>query len=377
MAVSSRRAPNATLTGRSPARRPREGAVTGHLFKVIREHVPRTQDELAEALGVDKTTVQGWESGRRPLTSTQAGNLRAISRTLLRLGAPSLMLTLLDEAVDADVVITHALSGPPSSTLSHHPLSSWVFTRDTTHMLAWALKGVPPAALPAPAPKSRRGPSRSSPLLDPSDRQAFYDHMRRAAELADHAGERGALLRRQALYLCSYDTAPDTRAWLADMRRHTAGICSGWTPHWADTRSVAASLTRHGDRETLYAFIRNGMGDETGEVANLNYWAYWLGIDQLPRSDDTFMIDRSDTTWDGLALLRKLADRLAPDLGCVDLNAHTVWALLASRRGLLTADPHLNRLLADQVTVLLDGDAISAQTRREMESVHYGLSLHT
>ncbi|MGW0962568.1 transcriptional regulator [Streptomyces gelaticus] len=161
------------------------------------------------------------------------------------------------------------------------------------------------------------------------------------------------------------------------MRRHTAGICSGWTPHWADTRSVAASLTRHGDRETLYAFIRNGMGDETGEVANLNYWAYWLGIDQLPRSDDTFMIDRSDTTWDGLALLRKLADRLAPDLGCVDLNAHTVWALLASRRGLLTADPHLNRLLADQVTVLLDGDAISAQTRREMESVHYGLSLHT
>ncbi|MFJ6463490.1 helix-turn-helix domain-containing protein [Streptomyces sp. NPDC091387] len=88
MAAGSRRAAHATLTGSSPARRPREGAVTGHLFKVIREHVPRTQDELAEALGVDKTTVQGWESGRRPLTSTQAGNLRAISRTLLRLGAP-------------------------------------------------------------------------------------------------------------------------------------------------------------------------------------------------------------------------------------------------------------------------------------------------
>ncbi|MFD7429391.1 helix-turn-helix domain-containing protein [Streptomyces sp. NPDC059818] len=339
--------------------------------------MPRTQDELAEALGVDKTTVQGWESGRRPLTSTQAGNLRAISRTLLRLGAPSMMLTLLNEAVDADAVIAHALSGPPSVTLSQHPLTNWVFTRDTAHMLAWALNGTSPAALPASAPKGRRGPARSSPLLDPSDQQAFYDHMRRAAELADHAGESGALLRRQALYLCSYDKAPDTRSWLANMRRHAPGIRSGWTPHWADSRSVAASLTRHGDREPLYAFIRNGMGDETGEFANLNYWAYWLGIDQLPRSDDTFMIDRSDTTWDGLALLRKLADRLAPDLGCIDLNAHTVWALLSSRRGLLLADPHLNRLLTNQVTVLLDGAGISPQTRREMESVHYGLTLHT
>ncbi|MFD5188112.1 helix-turn-helix domain-containing protein [Streptomyces sp. NPDC058357] len=344
---------------------------------MIREQVPRTQDELAEALGVDKTTVQGWESARRPLTSTQAGNLRAVSRTLLRLGAPSVMLTLLDEAVDADAVITHALSGPPSPVLSQHPLANWVFTRDTTHMLAWALNGTAPASLPAPNPRSRRGPSRSSPLLDTGELRAFYVHMRRAAELADHAGENGALLRRQALYLCSYDTASDTRAWLANMRRHTPGVRSGWSPHWADARSVAASLTRHGDREPLHAFIQNGIGDETCEVANLNYWAYWLGIDQLPRPDDTFMINRSDTGWDGLALLRKLTDRLAPDLGCIDLNAHTVWALLASRRGLLTADPQLNRLLTGQVTVLLDTDAISAQTRREMESVHYGLTLHT
>ncbi|MCX4970467.1 helix-turn-helix domain-containing protein [Streptomyces sp. NBC_00654] len=365
------------MTGCSPVRRSREGAVTGHLFKVIREQVPRTQGELAEALGVDTTTVQGWESGRRPLTSTHAGNLRAISRTLLRLGAPSLMLMLLDEAVDADAVIAHALSGPPALVVSQHPLAGWVFTRNTTHMLAWALNGTQPAALPTPEAPKRRGPSRSSPLLAPTDRLAFYDHMRRAAELADHVGEDGALLRRQALYLCSYDTAHDTRAWLADMRRHNPGPRSGWTPHWADTRSVAASLTRHGDREPLYAFIQNGMGDETGEVANLNYWAYWLGIDQLPRPDDTFMIDRSDTTWDGLALLRKLADRLSPDLACIDLNAHTVWALLASRRGLLAADPHLNRALAQQVTTLLDGDSISSQTRREMESVHYGLTLHT
>ncbi|MFE1404269.1 hypothetical protein ACFW5D_11515 [Streptomyces sp. NPDC058770] len=68
--------------------------------------------------------------------------------------------------------------------------------------------------------------------------------------------------------------------------------------------------------------------------------------------------------------------RAVVDLGCIDLNAHTVWALLASRRGLLTADPHLNRLLVDRVAVLLDSSAISSQTRRELESVHYGLTLH-
>ncbi|MFE9398273.1 helix-turn-helix domain-containing protein [Streptomyces flavidovirens] len=123
MAAGSGREVRTTLTGRTREARLREGAVTGHLFKTIREHIPHTQEELAEALDIDKTTLQGWESGRRPLTATKAGNLRAVSRALLRLGAPARMLTLLDESVDADAVITHALAGPPSPILSQHPLS--------------------------------------------------------------------------------------------------------------------------------------------------------------------------------------------------------------------------------------------------------------
>ncbi|MFE9398272.1 transcriptional regulator [Streptomyces flavidovirens] len=212
--------------------------------------------------------------------------------------------------------------------------------------------------------------------MSAADRYLFFSHMRRAAELAGSAGEPAALLRRQALYLCSYDTAPDTGSWLADMRRRDPRPSTGWTPHWADTRSVAASLTRHGDREPLYSFIRHGMGDETGEFANLNYWAYWLGVDRIPSPDDTFMIKRSGSSWDGLTLLRKLTDRLAPDLGCIDLNAHSVWALLTARRGLLAADPELNRVLDNRVTALLDSGAISTQTRRELDSVHYGLILN-
>jgi hypothetical protein len=200
--------------------------------------------------------------------------------------------------------------------------------------------------------------------------------MRHAAELGHRAGEDGALLRRQALYLCSYDGAPTTAAWLTEMRRLLPAPRRGhWTPHWADQRSVAASLTRHGDFDPIHAFIADGMGD-LGEQANLNYWAYWLGLDPLPQADDTFMVTRPAGSWDGQALLRALTGRLDSDLRCIDLNVHSVWALLGARRGLLTADPHLNDDLHRRVVTLLDSGAVSRQSRSELESIHYGLRLH-
>ncbi|MET7524693.1 helix-turn-helix transcriptional regulator [Streptomyces sp900116325] len=351
--------------------------MSGHLLKVTRERTGRTQAQLAEDLRMDVTSVQGWESGRRPLTATQTGKLREVRRTLLRLGADPALLLLLDEALDADAVLSHALAGPPGGDLRDHPLSAWVVTRDTTHMLAWALTGVTPTAIPPhPATTARRGPVADSALLGEPERRAVFAHMRRTAELGHRAGDAGALLRRQALYLCSYDDAPDTAAWLAEMRRLLPPPRRGhWTPHWADQRSVAASLTRHGDTDTIHAFIADGMGD-LGETANLNYWAYWLGLDPLPQADDTFMVTQPAGSWDGLALLRRLNNRLDPRLGCIDLNVHSVWSLLGTRRGLLAADPRLNDDLAQQVTTLLDGDVVSRQSRAELESVYYGLRLH-
>ncbi|MFC1413886.1 helix-turn-helix domain-containing protein [Streptacidiphilus sp. N1-12] len=357
--------------------RAREGVVSGHLLKVTRERTGRTQVQLAEDLRMDATSVQGWESGRRPLTATQTGKLREVRRTLLRLGADPTLLVLLDDALDADAVLSHTLAGPPAADIRGHPLFSWVITRDTTHMLAWALNGITPAAIPnASTPTRRRGPVADSPLLGSPERRTFFAHMRRAAELAHHAGEQGALLRRQALYLCSYDDAPDTGAWLAEMRRQLPPPRRGrWSPYWADQRSVAASLTRHGDTDAINAFIAEGMGD-LGEQANLNYWAYWLSLDRVPQADDTFMITRPAGSWDGLALLRRLTNRLAPSLGCIDLNVHSVWALLTARQGLLAADPRLNNELNQRVGVLLDSDVVSRQSRAELESVHYGLKLH-
>lgn len=246
-------------------------------------------------------------------------------------------------------------------------------------MIAWALTGEQPAAVPKSpdgAPK-RRGPVPDSPMLGVSERRRFFDHLRRFAEIADRAGPEGVLLRRQALYLCSYDSSADTAAWLADMRKRKPPrlAYSSWSPEWADARSLATSLTRYGDRQVLHAFIERGLSSEAGEAANLNYWAYWLDHDRLPRSDDSFMADDSPCRWDPGALLRSLADRLDPDLGCVDLNVHSVWALVGSRPGLLATDSGLARDLEWRVSRLLDSGQVSHRARRELEAVHYGLKL--
>lgn len=372
-----------TPTGAQGSRtRTRGGVVTGHLFKVVRERLPRTQCELAEELGVDLATVQGWESGRRPLTAVPSVQLLSLRRHLLRTGADPALLVLLDAAMDADSVIGYALdAGRPHQGFRDHPLAGWVFTRSATHMLTWAINGVAPAALPKPArpvPR-RRGPSPAAPSLGADDQRRFFDHLRRFAELADRSGDEGALLRRQALYLCSYDSAPDTHAWLGEMqsRRKTQLTHAVWAPAWSDARSLATSLTRHGDVEILHAFIERGMSGDPGETANLNYWAHWLGLDRLPRSDDSFMADSAHRSWDPGALLRSLVDRLDPALGCVDLNVHSVWALIASRPGLLASDPRLVHDLRCRVSLLLDGDRVSRQARRELDSVHYGLRLST
>ena len=76
-------ATSGTLTGG----RSSEGRISGYVFKVIREAIGQTQETLAERLGVGVATVQGWESGRRPLMAMSAGKLLALRAQLRRLGA--------------------------------------------------------------------------------------------------------------------------------------------------------------------------------------------------------------------------------------------------------------------------------------------------
>lgn len=56
------------------------GAVSGFLLKLIRESAALTQVQLAEKLGVDVASVQGWESGRRPLAALRAVDLMRLRR---------------------------------------------------------------------------------------------------------------------------------------------------------------------------------------------------------------------------------------------------------------------------------------------------------
>ncbi|GAA1942978.1 helix-turn-helix domain-containing protein [Kitasatospora viridis] len=355
--------------------------MTGYLFKVIREQVPRTQEELAIDLGVDKSTLQGWESGRRPLSATRAGNLVVIRRKLIHLGAPPALVDALNLAMDTDFILSEMLSDRAGSgSVEEHPLANWVLTRDTTHMIGWAVSGVLPGVVAAQmsTPAARRGPVAVAPLLSAADRALFFDTLRQKAERDERDSEDAALLRRQVFYLSAYDRDWNAAEWFDAMRRRgrlTASV-SGWSPRWVEARSVAAALARQGDPELLRDFIARSLTDnDAAEAANLNYWAHWLGLDPRPQTDDRFMAERDRPAWDASALLRQLAVRLDRAVEYTDLYVHSIWALLIARRGLLDADPHVAEDLKAQVRTLLDGDRLSTQSRRELEAVYYGLRI--
>lgn len=353
------------------------GLIAGFVLRTARESIPRSQEEMAELLGVGVGTYQGWESGRRPISNMRAADLLNLRRRLPALGADPNVVALLDAAMDADRVIEAALTPPRPGV--PHPLSEWVHTRDTAHMIAWAANGsTPPALRQRPIP-ARRGPVASAPQLTPTERTAFFAHLRDTAEAAVRVGREGSLLHRQALYLTSYDHGPEAASWTAHALHSRRGVLvgRGWTPHWAEARSTATALARLGDPQPLWDFIERSMADsEDGEVANLNYWALWLGAIQRPQANDAFMRDRGMTDWDPVTLLRGLVHGLHQAPGFVDLYAHTVWALLEAHTWLPLAAGDLTRALANRTTQLLDGSALSERSRRELSTVHYRLGEH-
>ncbi|MFI1205695.1 XRE family transcriptional regulator [Streptomyces sp. NPDC020883] len=328
---------------------------------------------MAEALAVDLGTVQGRESGRRPLANMKAGAFLDLKRRLLALGAHHAALGLLDAAMDADRIISAALDPPEQPDL--HPLAEWVHTRDTAHMIAWALNGTAPPSLRGRSP-SRRGPVAAAPLMATPDRDAFFTNLRAVVESAAEGGEGRALLRRQALYLTSYDRSPEANSWTAQALHARRGITAvqGGSPRWAEARSTATALARRGDPVPLLGFIDRFMADDdAAEAANLNYWAYWMGALREPQANDHFMADRALAGWDPVTLLRGLARGFVESPGFVDLYAHSLWALLTAHRWLPQASPTLAWSLSDRVARILDDGVISARSRRELAAVHYVL----
>ncbi|MCG5216214.1 helix-turn-helix domain-containing protein [Streptosporangium soli] len=348
------------------------------MLKVIRESVGVTQEDFAERLAIDPTTVQGWESSRRPLMAIATGNYLSLRSSLLRLGASPRLLSQLDMALEADRFIGYVLSAEPGDTSSaDHPLASWVITRPSTELVAWPFTKIPPSSLTgAGRPASRRGPVAAFPTLLPEEHEHFFDHLKKAAERADTKRVDGMLLRRQAHYVASFDEGSDTAEWLvatqrAEVRR--MGRAGEWTPAWAVVRSGAHSLARIGDREGLQHFIQTRLVDEVCEVANLNYWAYWLGEVSDPQLVDTFMVELSPDAWRGTALLRHLIDRLYSANPYVDVVVHTLWALVMLRPSAL--DSHSVESLWAAAGRVLDEAAVSQQSQRELGAILYALRI--
>jgi hypothetical protein len=356
-----------------PAKAPSVGIVSGYLLRLARESIPRTQDGLAEDLRIDLGTLQGWESGRRPLPHVRAGDHLDLRRRLALLGADPLLLAHTDAALDADRILTAVLE-PPADT-ARHPLAGWVQPRDSALLIAWALRGTPPPSLTTHTsrPWPRRGPARPGPLLSPADRTTFFTNLRHIAEHAT-TSEHTALLHRQALYLASYDDAPDAGAWTQHALRGMRPALGrrGHNPRTIQARTVATVAARQGDPDQLQHFIATALlDDEHGELANLAYWALWLGAMPADRTDDTFLHHPDPTAWDPIRLFRALTHsfHLAP--GTVDLYIHSISTLLHLHPWLPHAAPDTARTFDNLAAELHDGTLISATSRRDLDRLRY------
>lgn len=348
------------------------GLISGALLKVTRESADLTQQDLAEALAVDKSTVQGWETGRRPLTSARAGTLVAHRFALLDLGADPQLVDSLDTAAEAD----HLLDRLLDDDTGRHPFASRVLPQPLSDLLAWPLNPSPPRVVVSARRPARRGQVTTGPMLTADERRRLLTNLRKAAENPSAPADRVSQVRRQVAYLASFDHAPDTARWLAALRAAVARTDTGsrFSPGWAEARSIAVALGRQGNPDALTRFVQLGGTDDSWETANLNYWAYWAGETRGIERDDTFM-GAGLGRWRGLTLLDHLTARLGVDVDDLALNVHTVWALVVARRGILEDDPVLARSLADRVTVLLDSAAVAPIVRSEAESIRSALTM--
>lgn len=363
-----------TLTGGHGSRS--IGVVSGFVLKLARQSAALTQDKLAEVLTVDVTTVQGWESGRRPLAAMNAGDFLRLSGRLSRLGAPASTGRHLREAIEADQVLSTSITaGTTWVGAETHPLAASVHRRTITNLITWPITGKMPQHLDEFTPKvSRRGPTPAYPPLRADERTRFLDHLMTIAERGTHADE--ALLRRQAVYLLSFDGRPQVVDWLrAEWNR--AGrrpVKHGDITRLLEARAASVALASAGDDAHIHDFVDH-MNDGRAEVANLNYWAHWIGELNDEQISDAFMLADDTRSWTGVRLLRHLTKRLDSDSPHLPLNLHTLHALIASRPALLNGRPTVRASLAEILDKLSSADRLTRTGHDQLAGLQYALRI--
>lgn len=356
---------------------PRHGIVTGYVWKVIRESVAMTQQELAEELRVDVTTIQAWESGRRSLSAVSSADLAKFRIHLLRRGANPRLFAVLTDAIEADTVFEYVIQNADDHTgsLTHHPLAATVHRRDLTNLLTWPLTGSVPSQLAGllTARPHRRGPVASHPSIGTEERSRLFSGLLSSAEATGSSPD-GSLLRRQATYLLAFDTASRTKEWLAS--EHAKAVKRAYlvddVPSWISVRSAAVALAQHGDPGPLDTFIEKATASQDHELANLIYWAYWMGEIPHLQIDDTFMRD-DRLPWDGSQLLGHLLERLHPHSGQTSLYVHTLSRLVLARPHLLDRYPDLTRLALNRIEAAAGDQQLTVRARQELSNVAYAI----
>ncbi|MEV4260580.1 helix-turn-helix transcriptional regulator [Kribbella sp. NPDC049584] len=352
---------------------PEIGVVAGFLLKLLRGSLGLTQVELAEELAVDDSTIQGWESGRRPLCALRGSELLRLGRAVAALGAPVSAVSMLPLAVEADELLATCINagGAPMSTRDN-PLGHAVHRRDFVAFATWPFTGVVPSAVrDLPLPKSR-GPAADKPQLTAVQRQSFFDQMLVSAEAAD---ERTQLIRRQATYMLGFDTRPSSAIWLADQHRRIAvrALDIRDVPGGIATRSASLALARQGDVEPVRHFIQGTLSESNQLLGALTYWAYWLG--EIPETypNDETMLTSGSPLWSGRRLIEHLMSHLT-DAKNAEMNIHSLLGLVMARRDLLESNSALRERIFEVVD-RADTPALSRHARTELANLRFAAQL--
>ncbi|ADD40091.1 helix-turn-helix domain-containing protein [Stackebrandtia nassauensis] len=347
------------------------GGISGFMLKVARQSIPVSQEAFAETLAVDPTTVQSWESGRRPLGAATMTQVRRLGRQLLRLGVDSELVAMIPVAIEADLIITAIATPVPDGELGQHPLAGCVMDLRISELLTWALTGVPPRIASRIPPVRRRGPAPTRPELGWIDRKQLNANL---LQLSDRGEQDGStlLLRSQACFLTGLARL-DTPAKLSTAASRYLVGGESWSPSWLDARSHVVSCAYRGDPEPLRRFITHAQESDDCETAALNYTAYWVGDMPDREGDDGFM-PRNLLRWRGSRMYPHLVERLQTTHPLIDLNTHNLWLLLRSQRGLIIDDKQTSLLLLDRIDEAADSNRVSQQSLRELRSMKSALA---
>jgi transcriptional regulator with XRE-family HTH domain len=338
------------------------GVISGYVLKMVRGSISLTQVTLAERLGVDVSTVQGWETGRRSLTSLRVSDFRRLQSRLAALGAPPSGVATLHEAVEADELLAQILTGEHRhADIRQHPLASTVHRRRLVNLVTWPFTGITPPQLRDLPAKPGRGPVATHPILHTAVQHDFFDQLLCVAEQA--SPEDMPILRRQATYLLGFDKRRGSAEWLnAQHKRLFTGSTAADLTSGIAARSAAVALARHGDGEPLQYFIDNTLSDERHAAANLTYWAYWLGEINEPHADDSYLhTGFSSRSWSGGRLANHLLEHLTDQVNA-PLNIHSLWRLVLARPELLEYDGELRRRTGERVEEALDNNPAAGST---------------